>query len=190
MAPPLVGEALALFTEGISMTLSRWTALQLAVENKWGGRDSRQKAEKLASDILSWFTRSREPLYIDDLEIILEEAMDSLNTTVDDGSVTEVAENLLVMHGESLEGNYQSITNLRAASQKRASCTKQSVNADKDDSDTVGDEAMGDDGSSDMMIDLPESQPKPPSNSVEEVKEADPDGWVKVSSRNKTKKKK
>lgn len=34
---------------------SRWTALCLAVENEWGGRDSRQKADQMYQDILAWF---------------------------------------------------------------------------------------------------------------------------------------
>jgi pre-rRNA-processing protein TSR2 len=31
----------------------------MAVENEWGGRDSRAKADQLAASILSWFTNSR-----------------------------------------------------------------------------------------------------------------------------------
>lgn len=51
-------ESGSIFSEGIVMTLYRWSALQLAVENEWGGRQSRQKAEQLHSDIFSWFTQS------------------------------------------------------------------------------------------------------------------------------------
>ena len=51
--------ALPLFQEGIGLVLSRWSALQLAVENEWGGRDSRRKVELLCSDILTWFTQNK-----------------------------------------------------------------------------------------------------------------------------------
>ena len=37
------------------MVLQRWTALCLAVDNEWGGRESRQKAEALYQDVLAWF---------------------------------------------------------------------------------------------------------------------------------------
>ena len=36
-------------------TMHLWTALQLAVENQWGGRSSNQKAAQLESDVLGWF---------------------------------------------------------------------------------------------------------------------------------------
>jgi hypothetical protein len=52
---PLSPEAAAALGEGISLVFGRWTALQMAVENQWGGRDSRAKADQLAASILSWF---------------------------------------------------------------------------------------------------------------------------------------
>lgn len=52
-------EAREKFTEGIYLTLSKWSALQLAVENEWGGRNSVQIAEQLGSDIFSWFTQTK-----------------------------------------------------------------------------------------------------------------------------------
>lgn len=45
------------FHEGISMLLSRWTALQMAVQNQWGGRDSFMKSQQLACEINSWFSQ-------------------------------------------------------------------------------------------------------------------------------------
>lgn len=55
----LPADASPLFQEGIGLVLSRWSALQLAVENEWGGRDSRRKVELLCSDIFTWFTQSK-----------------------------------------------------------------------------------------------------------------------------------
>lgn len=52
-------EAEAIFREGVALVLSRWSALQLAVDNEWGGRDSRRKSEQLAADVFSWFTQSK-----------------------------------------------------------------------------------------------------------------------------------
>jgi hypothetical protein len=56
---PLSPQAAAALQEGIGLIFGRWTALQMAVENEWGGRDSRAKADQLAASILSWFTNSR-----------------------------------------------------------------------------------------------------------------------------------
>ncbi|MBA0619349.1 hypothetical protein Godav_028537, partial [Gossypium davidsonii] len=110
----LTAESAPVFQEGISLILTRWSALTAAVENEWGGRDSLGKANAICTDVFSFFTEARaEPLYIDDLENLLEEGLLSLNTLVEDGSIEEVAEKLMIMHEECLEGNYQSVEKLR-----------------------------------------------------------------------------
>jgi hypothetical protein len=55
----LTSEAVAVLGEGIRLCFLRWTALQLAVENEWGGHTSKLKAQQLQGDVLSWFTRSK-----------------------------------------------------------------------------------------------------------------------------------
>ncbi|KAF8664987.1 hypothetical protein HU200_054308 [Digitaria exilis] len=56
---PISGEAAQAFGEGIGLVWGRWTALQMAVENQWGGRDSRAKADQFGESILSWFCGSK-----------------------------------------------------------------------------------------------------------------------------------
>ncbi|KAM3400975.1 hypothetical protein ACQJBY_005660 [Aegilops geniculata] len=56
-------QANAALQEGIGLVFGRWTALQMAVENEWGGPDSRAKADQLAASILSWFTNSKGTIY-------------------------------------------------------------------------------------------------------------------------------
>ncbi|GJN26700.1 hypothetical protein PR202_gb14652 [Eleusine coracana subsp. coracana] len=57
---PISAEARAVLGEAIRLVFSRWTALQVAVEDQWGGRDSRAKADQFGESILSWFCRSKE----------------------------------------------------------------------------------------------------------------------------------
>ncbi|KAL8159579.1 hypothetical protein V2J09_001116, partial [Rumex salicifolius] len=177
----LSADARALFQEGISMVLSRWSSLQLAIENEWGGRNSREKALKLASDIFIWFTQTKGELYIDDLENLLDEAMLSLNTEVADGSIEEVSYEMMSMHEECLGGNYDTIQRLRAStSQARpVQHVRQMESDDEEDDDNDGD----------MMVDAPETktnqiptqaainQPYPSNAAPAE------DGWVVVSSK-------
>ncbi|XP_031278095.1 pre-rRNA-processing protein TSR2 homolog [Pistacia vera] len=102
-------EAVSHLLEEITLLLSQWNGLQMAVQNEWGGHDSLQKAQQLAVDILSWLSQSKAPLYVDDLETMLHECMLlSLNTEIEDGSIEEVAEQLMIMHEEYLQG-YQEI---------------------------------------------------------------------------------
>jgi hypothetical protein len=48
----------AAMAECVGLLFGKWTALQLAVQNQWGGHDSQAKADRLASSVLSWFTRA------------------------------------------------------------------------------------------------------------------------------------
>jgi pre-rRNA-processing protein TSR2 len=57
----LSAEALGVLKEGIDLVLSRWWALQTAL-NQGGGPHSRHMADQLASDIASWFSQSRGTL--------------------------------------------------------------------------------------------------------------------------------
>ncbi|GMI65625.1 hypothetical protein like AT5G27990 [Hibiscus trionum] len=88
----LAVESAPVFQEGLCFILTRWSALTAAVENEWGGRDSRGKANAICTDVFAFFTAFRaEPLHIDDLENILEQGLLSLNTLVEYGSIEEVS---------------------------------------------------------------------------------------------------
>ncbi|MED6182599.1 hypothetical protein PIB30_029957 [Stylosanthes scabra] len=194
-AKRLQGNSLSVFSEGIGFVLLRWSALRDAVENEWGGPDSRLKADNLATDILSWFTQSREPLYIDDLEDKLYDGMISLNVVVEDGSIEEVAENLMVMHEECLEGNFATIERYRQATVNQAlhsRATPQIVNNDDDDEEdddvqggqNVESSARQAATSSTMDVDIPKSDSNMNSGNMPvddgHAGEAE-DGWVVVS---------
>ncbi|KAI4374925.1 hypothetical protein MLD38_012861 [Melastoma candidum] len=182
--------AVPIFREGILLTLSKWWALQMAVVQEWGGRNSALIAEQLGQDVLSWFTQSKEPLYIDDLEQILENGLMSLNTMEEDGSTEEVAEKLMILHEECLDGNFTSIQKLREASAMEAGHSRISKVVDDEDEDCSDtDESM------EMAVDAPENRPcrAPEIVMVKEPKPAqavDPDGWTVVGSKkNKGRKK-
>ncbi|KAG4177317.1 hypothetical protein ERO13_A11G298500v2 [Gossypium hirsutum] len=185
----LTAESAPVFQEGISLILTRWSALTAAVENEWGGRDSLGKANAICTDVFAFFTEARaEPLYIDDLENLLEEGLLSLNTLVEDGSIEEVAEKLMIMHEECLEGNYQSVEKLRTMNPPPVAHVRPSNDEDEDDDDDEND-SMSADIAANMMVDVPNSQSSlnPVSMLTEEPKqnqsaEAE-DGWVVVSSR-------
>ncbi|KAL3728147.1 hypothetical protein ACJRO7_032839 [Eucalyptus globulus] len=218
--------AVPIFREGVALTLSRWSALQMAVDNEWGGRNSRQRADELGHDIFTWFTQSKgndtapitpevfrivrsafrfaercnffflflirlEPLYIDDLEDRLYEAMIALNTVAEDGSVEEVAEKLVIMHEECLEGNFAAVEKLREAALKRVAPAhvKQVVEGEEEEDSDSDSEDMTVDDSPYMVVDAPKSQPSPtPANKARDEGRStqaavDADGWTVVSSR-------
>ncbi|CAK9177615.1 unnamed protein product [Ilex paraguariensis] len=185
-------EASSQLQEGINLLFSRWTALQMAVQNEWGGRDSRQRSQQFALDIFSCLTQSKGKLYIDDLENMLDEFMLSLNTEIDDGSIEEIAEKIMFMHEECLEGNFSSIVQLKEIAPPTSAALqfKQAVNEDDDSSsDDDEEDVPRKDDASEMVIDNPESQPSLSEKDMmideprlSEVAEAE-DGWTVVGSR-------
>ncbi|XP_045817247.1 pre-rRNA-processing protein TSR2 homolog [Trifolium pratense] len=147
-----------IFQEGIALVFSRWSALRLAVENEWGGRNSHIKAQQFAADIFSWFTQSRDPLYIDDLETLLEEGALEFNLGIEDGSVEEVAEELMIMHEECLAGNFGSVERLREASHNPANFPRAEPLANGNEDDDDSDEnIIEDDVSANMDVDIQQS---------------------------------
>ncbi|KAL8135399.1 uncharacterized protein LOC141713307 isoform X1 [Apium graveolens] len=84
--------------EGIRLVLSEWPSLQFAVQNEFGGPDSLHKYQQLPHDLFFWLTHSTGTIY--DLENMLDDFMLSLNTQLDDGSIEEVSEKLMLLHEE------------------------------------------------------------------------------------------
>ncbi|KAL2469875.1 Pre-rRNA-processing protein TSR2 [Abeliophyllum distichum] len=99
-------ECFSSLQERISKLLSQWTGLQMAVHNEWGGCDSLEKSQQLASDVLSWLFQSTELLQVEDIENLLHERLLlSFNTEIEDGSIEEVAEQLMIIREEHWHGN-------------------------------------------------------------------------------------
>ncbi|XP_077247252.1 uncharacterized protein LOC143887010 [Tasmannia lanceolata] len=179
-------ESLSVLEEGISLIFSQWTALQMAIQNEWGGKDSRQKSFQLSSDLLSWFLQSKVPHYIDDLENLLDESMMlSFNAEIEDGSIEEVAEQLMIMHEDCIQGNYESIEKLR-----NSDMGAHSVSQSKQVIDEKYDESSYEEAS-DMAVDEQKPNPEPESKVMvtDELKlkpikstEAE-EGWSIVSPR-------
>lgn len=183
--------AAAALGEGIALLFSRWTALQMAVENGWGGPDSRCKEADFAAEVHAWFaTADPNELYIDDLEELLDDRLGVFFRTVaEDGSVAEVAEKLMVVHEECLAGNFSSVERLRASS-SGGTAVAQSRRVDDEDETSSSDE---EDGSEMMEVD--ELKPRLPagagsgpskqrdSGSLPAAAADDEDGWSVVAPR-------
>ncbi|KAL8047890.1 hypothetical protein ABFX02_07G029200 [Erythranthe guttata] len=151
-------EAAAHLQEGINLLLSRWTALRMAVENEWGGRGSLQKSKQLGGDIFRLLTQSKEEVSIRHVDDMLYDFMDTLNTDIEDGSIEEISEKLIVMHEECLEGNFGSIRSLRETNTPNLSYVRQRGINDEEESE---DDALREDNSSEMEVDAPQCQSIP-----------------------------
>lgn len=185
----LSAEGLSKFEEGVRLILSSWMALQMAVQNEWGGRDSRQKEQKFVADIVAWLTHSTETRYIDELEEMLDENMIlSFSTETEDGSLEEVAEQVMLLHEECLQGNYDMVSKLEVSCstvQPISQCQK----VTEEDSQDQSSEEEGEPGS-EMEIDLDlRQQPEIVETVVQSstpgrlTEEERADGWSVVQTR-------
>uniref|UniRef100_A0A7N0RCL6 Pre-rRNA-processing protein TSR2 homolog n=2 Tax=Kalanchoe fedtschenkoi TaxID=63787 RepID=A0A7N0RCL6_KALFE len=113
-----------IFRKGIGLMFSRWAALQMAVDHE---------AEQLVDKVFDWFTQSKE-FCADDLENLLFDFMLKINTEVEDGSVEEIALNLMILYEECLKCNYTSVQNLSAQPRPAVSHVRQKLTDDEDDS--------------------------------------------------------
>ena len=100
-------EHAAAFCEGLAGILNRWTALQLAILNEWGGAESAAKGAQMLEGLEHWFLRRRAGKYAEDLEELLVEILgDDFCVQCEDGSPREVAHIACVMFEQTAAGDY------------------------------------------------------------------------------------
>ncbi|CAH9065037.1 unnamed protein product [Cuscuta epithymum] len=165
--------------EGINLILSRWTALELALQQ------SGRPREKLASCIISLFINSRkEELCPEVLEDVLLWEMEEMKTIFEDEDteIKEVASNIMRVHEGCMKGDYSFVERLRAwkppawigAHVGKATVYESDDNSwDSDDSDAeddVGSPVNNCGGTSNMMaLDFPMSHPAAAANGGDEM---------------------
>ncbi|KAL5015176.1 hypothetical protein ScPMuIL_009446 [Solemya velum] len=99
-----------IFGSAVKNILDSWTVLQLAVNNGFGGVDSREKAEWMVYAVETWFKENSniEPYEVEDF---LAEVVDNeFDTQIDDGSLPEISGLICGCYRLSQEGR---ITELR-----------------------------------------------------------------------------
>lgn len=58
-------QAFEAFKEGLESTLRQWTALELAVLNRWGGDSSEEKANEFCKQLFEMFTKNTNRVFKD-----------------------------------------------------------------------------------------------------------------------------
>ncbi|XP_075395586.1 pre-rRNA-processing protein TSR2 homolog isoform X2 [Tenrec ecaudatus] len=88
----------ALFRAGVRAALEAWPALQIAVENGFGGVYSQEKAEWLGDAMEEYFVRNAD-LELDEVEDFLGELMtNEFDTVVEDGSLPQRDDGAALRH--------------------------------------------------------------------------------------------
>lgn len=144
----LPAEGRPFFEEGVRLIFDRWTALKLAVEQGWGGTQSREKALDVLDDVVDWFYRRKEH-YDDELEEELQAALsEDFNCDCEDGSPLAVAKALTGLYRDLCQGSMAELERLRAtAPASTQSCRLEQVDRDGtvlEGDDSESDDEMGD----------------------------------------------
>ncbi|KAG8460038.1 hypothetical protein KFE25_014183 [Diacronema lutheri] len=102
MASPSVEAQVA---AAVHCIFERWTALQLAIDNEWGGDHAGQHVGAFVDAALALVLRT-ERVYFDELADMLDGVLlEQFATQAEDDSVEQIAERLLDMHNEYRSGH-------------------------------------------------------------------------------------
>ncbi|EGG15474.1 hypothetical protein DFA_10313 [Cavenderia fasciculata] len=179
---PTNEEIWTIFDEAVARIFKQWTALQLAVENQWGGFGSSSKAEEMRQDVLDLFLMGK-PVHTDMIAPILEDCLSQeLNTVAEDQSCGEVAELVVQAFNLCVRGQFAQVVQLIGPEMGSAvdRCIKP-MNDDDSDEDIDGD---GDDSMMEDDSDMTENNnDNNNDNNNRKKNEPDEDGWVTVGRR-------
>lgn len=177
---PITSEqSFSAFKEGLGSVFRQWTALELAVDQQWGGVNSSEKADQLINSILSMFSSSKK-VYKDEIVVFLEDYLEiEFSIICEDDSPSEIAELLLDMWRQCSIGNFALATNALAREYARHEVLHQSQGMDMESDDEEEGEGSGakGGGTTDTIMeedeDVEDPSPAPP--------RVDADGWETVA---------
>ncbi|KAJ2829516.1 rRNA accumulation- protein [Coemansia erecta] len=145
----------AAFVEGVDHILSKWTALELAVQHEWGGRNTQEKRDNLVDEIADYFDglarKGQAPETTDLEELLLDILDEDFSITLEDASEKEVARIICQLFSECRHSNFSTVDRLAAerdAREKRgagASAAQQSRGSGQADDDSESDDASDSD---------------------------------------------
>jgi pre-rRNA-processing protein TSR2 len=141
---PTIEQATSEFQAGVTAAMRSWSAFRTAVQNEWGGIQSREKAEFLRNYIFESLDYSlpKPKLDIDDLEDHLDDYMDQeFSIELDDGSAKEVAELIWQLYQSCGKGDFslsRDIVTKSATISTSNEKVKVQCNEDDDSDDEMG----------------------------------------------------
>ncbi|KAH9065140.1 Pre-rRNA-processing protein TSR2-domain-containing protein [Lactarius deliciosus] len=167
-SPPPPNPALILFARGVIARLEQWPALRIAVEQGWGGPESRAKQRWLVSELVDAFDQP-QPTPTPDAEyvaLMLAQVLeDEFGASVEDGSVEAVAADVVALWGAGEDVVREWERKAEGARAKRVDVREEVVDGDGDDDDDDEgeweDEEEDDDEAPQLLRAADDSQQRP-----------------------------
>ncbi|KIV99307.1 uncharacterized protein PV09_08968 [Verruconis gallopava] len=179
------------FELAVALTLFTWPDLTLAVQNQWGGPDSAEKREWFAGAVVDLFPSPSGPPTdrpeLEDVESRLLQIMeDEFEVVVDDDSSLEVAQQIMNMWEQCMQGDFKGVDQLQQDYSARGSRADTIRAAVVDDDDSIDDEEWDEEDGDDEDVEMGDAPPAlvPKEKPAPEV---DEDGFTKVVGRRRGK---
>lgn len=158
----------ARFELGVSMMVYKWDALDVAVENNWGGPDSSEKRDWITGVVVDLF-KSEKVIDVASIEETLLYAMvDEFETNVEDDSALPIAMEIINIYNDCSNVNYNKVEQLYLEweEKQKTKKAKRVIHVECDDDDENDDEGDEDDEDEDeemeeAMPDLVATKPEP-----------------------------
>ena len=158
----------ARFELGVSMMIYRWDALDVAVENNWGGPDSSEKRDWITGVVVDLF-KSEKVIDVASIEETLLYAMvDEFETNVEDDSALPIAMEIINIYNDCFNVNYNKVEQLYLEWEEKQKTKKAKrvihVEGDDDDDNDDQDDDDNEDEDEEMeeaMPDLVSTKPEP-----------------------------
>ncbi|XP_020835706.1 pre-rRNA-processing protein TSR2 homolog isoform X2 [Phascolarctos cinereus] len=187
----------ALFGAGVRTVLEAWPALQIAVENSFGGVHSREKALWLGGAVWDYFVQNAD-LEQDEVEDFLADIMSTeFDTLVEDGSLRQVSQQLQTVFRYCQSGEEPLLREfITHMGQKQMEVKAMEVRTFEQTNDNDPDQEENIDGGTEEMevIDIRETPALPsgaqagPSAAIKLASvghEAAEDGWIVIQRKKK-----
>ncbi|EJS42633.1 tsr2p [Saccharomyces arboricola H-6] len=162
----------ARFELGVSMMVYKWDALDVAVENNWGGPDSAEKRDWITGVIVDLFKNEKVVDVALIEETLLYAMVDEFETNVEDESALPIAMEIINIYNDCFNLNYNKVEKLyleweekqKTKKSKRVIHVEGNDDDDDDDDDDDGDDYDDEDEDEEMdeaIPDLVSTKPEP-----------------------------
>eukprot|EP00922_Rhytidocystis_sp_ex-Travisia-forbesii_P069832 GHVS01104286.1.p1 GENE.GHVS01104286.1~~GHVS01104286.1.p1 ORF type:complete len:155 (+),score=44.18 GHVS01104286.1:184-648(+) len=95
------------FSKAAVKVFDNWTALSLAAENGWGGRESQQKKRCLVEHVIDLFRQGGSRIKVDKLsDLLFDRLLTNFSVEEEDDSAHEVAELLVESYNNCMKGDF------------------------------------------------------------------------------------
>nr|XP_056723364.1 pre-rRNA-processing protein TSR2 homolog [Euleptes europaea] len=182
MAAPRQEEAArGLFGQGVKAVLAHWPALQIAVENGFGGAFSQEKAEWMAGAVEQYF-QSNADLEPDEVDDFLAEVMNNeFDTMIEDGSLSQVSQQLCQFFRQCQQGNGAAVQEaLARLAQKQQAAKRVAAEAQAAEESSSEEEQEAEEEAMECSSNGLQPSPPPPSSGPDQE-----DGWTLVRKKKK-----